>query len=230
MDEPTIEAKVREHRSILGEIGGGTPTALDGLVLGSHSVLTIESKFTEPEFGRCGQTQRSTISRRDIRFDPAFSKSKAINCTGDHAVGSDLKSTTAAHSRACRLTVQDGGRKPRRYWDIAPDVFKPELLEPGRRCPFATDAYQLMRNVCFAHEWAKQKGLADYGFLVLLVDGSPKAAVLRARVDAFRTMLLTDSAIRIGVTSYEDVAGVLEEGGETTLARWLRRRIRSVFP
>src|SRR3954453_14405534 len=32
LDAPTVETEVREHRKLLGEIGGGTPTALDALV------------------------------------------------------------------------------------------------------------------------------------------------------------------------------------------------------
>src|SRR4051794_35695536 len=50
---PAIDAEVREHHALLGESGGGTPTALDGLLTSGHAVVTIESKFTEREFGPC---------------------------------------------------------------------------------------------------------------------------------------------------------------------------------
>jgi hypothetical protein len=67
---PDIDAEVREHRGLLGEIGGGTPTALDVLVTSPEAVLTIESKFTEREFGSCGQFRPSKVNGRDIRFNP----------------------------------------------------------------------------------------------------------------------------------------------------------------
>ena len=137
---PDIDAEVRELRALLGETGGGTPTALDGLI-------------TEREFGSCGQLKPNNVKPPDRRFDPEHPERRFANCTGMHAVGSDLKWTTQPAGARCRLTVPDGTRRPRHYWDVAPQLFLPPVLTTPQRCPFSTDAYQLMRNLAFAHEW-----------------------------------------------------------------------------
>lgn len=111
---PDIDAEVREHHALLGEIGGGTPTALDGLTTSTRAVLTIESKFTEREFGSCGQVKPTQAKPPDPRFDHDHPKARFANCTGMHAVGSDQKPTTQAKNAPCRLTVLDGKRTPRR--------------------------------------------------------------------------------------------------------------------
>jgi hypothetical protein len=115
-----VEAEVRRHRSVLGEIGGGTPTALDALVTWDEGVLTVESKFNEPEFGSCGQLKPLRMKLDDPRYNPGFPELREANCSGHHAVGSDRKPTTSPLGAACRLTVKDGGRAPRRYWAVAP--------------------------------------------------------------------------------------------------------------
>jgi hypothetical protein len=80
-----LDAEVREHHRLLGEVGGGTPTALDGLATSSEAVLTIESKFTEREFGACGQIKFGKVKETDARFDPNDPSKRFRNCTGDHA-------------------------------------------------------------------------------------------------------------------------------------------------
>jgi hypothetical protein len=224
-----IDAEVREHRQLLCEVGGGTPTALDGLVTSANAVLTIESKFTEPEYGSCGQIKLARVRATDPRFDIADPIKKFRNCTGAHAVGSDLKPTTTALAAACRLTVKDGRRQPRRYWDVAPHLFQPSVLQTPRPCPFASDAYQLMRNLAFAHEWAAKNELPWFGFLVALVDGAPKAKVLRDRVADFKQLLLPTIRDQVGVISYQQMADILDDYGEIALASWIRERLTAVI-
>jgi hypothetical protein len=223
-----VDAEVRQHHQLLGEVGGGTPTALDGLATSANVVLTIESKFTEPEFGPCGQIKFAKVKPTDWRFDPAEPTTKFRNCTGDHAVGSDLKPTTAQQAAACRLTVKDGRRQPRRYWDVAPNLFLPSVIQTPQPCPFASDAYQLMRNLAFAHEWAAKYELAWFGFLVALVDHAPKAKVLRDHVAGFKQLLLPNVRDRVGVASYQQIADVLDDHGETQLSTWIRERLTAV--
>lgn len=222
---PEIDAEVRKHHALLGEVGGGTPTALDGLAVSNHAVLTIESKFTEREFGACGQIKAAKVKSHDSRFEPAQPAKRFANCSGLHGVGSDLKPTTIPLGAACRLTVQDGKRKPRRYWEVAPHLLLPPVLATPQPCPFATDAYQLMRNLAFAQEWAAKYKLPWFGFLVALVDGAPKAPELRKRVAAFRQLLKPDVRDRVGVVSYECIADVLDQHSEELLASWLRKRL-----
>jgi hypothetical protein len=222
---PDIDAEVREHHALLGELGGGTPTSLDGLITSAAGVLTIESKFTEREFASCGQIKPSKVRPADPRFDRDHPDRRFANCTGMHAVGSDQKWTTKPAGATCRLTVPDGRRQPRRYWEIAPELFMPEVLATPRRCPFSTDAYQLMRNLAFASEWAKTKGLPWFGFLVALVDAAPRTHQLLHRLAEFTGLLKPDLRDRVGVISYERLADVLDQHGEDELASWVRTRV-----
>ena len=222
---PDIDAEVREHRRLLGEMGGGTPTALDGLVTTSRGVLTLESKFTEPGFGSCGQIKAEKVKWPDPRFDPEAPDKRFANCNGMHAVGSDQKWTTQSARKPCRLTVIDGKRQPRRYWDVAPHVFVPDILSTPQRCPWSTDAYQLMRNFVFAREWAMTHRLECFGFLVVLVDAAPHASELRRRVADFKTLLRPELRDRVGVISYEELGSILFAHGEADLADWLETRL-----
>ncbi len=222
---PDIDAEVREHRRLLGEVGGGTPTALDGLLTTSLSVLTLESKFTEPEFGSCGQIKAKKVKPPDPRFDPANREKRFANCNGMHAVGSDQKWTTQGARKPCRLTVVDGKRQPRRYWDVAPHLFVPDILSTPQQCPWATDAYQLMRNLVFAREWAMTHQLEWFGFLVMLVDAAPHASELRQRVADLKMLLRPELHDRVGVISYEHLGSILLGHGEIDLADWVKTRL-----
>jgi hypothetical protein len=223
-----IAAEVREHREVLGETGAGTPTSLDGLVRWNDGVLTIESKFCEAEFGSCGQVKTAIVKPPDPRAKGLPAGRAVANCTGWHAVGSDTKPSTARFDAACRLTVADSRRAPRRYWDVAPHLFLPEILDTPRRCPFASDAYQLMRNVAFAHEWPSRPTDGWFGTLICLVDQSPHAAELRKRVERFRALLRAELRTRVGIVSYERIADVLSMKGEARLGSWVHQRITKV--
>jgi len=224
-----IETEVREHRGVLNEIGGGTPTALDGLVWWPSGVMTIESKFTEQEFGGCSQVRPSKVPASDQRFDPGEPTKGFANCTGRHEVGSDLKPITRPLEAACRLTVRDRNRRPRLYWDLAPELFNPDVYELGRPCPFCGDRYQLMRNISFAYKWARDRDLPHFAFMVMLVDSAPASDKMRSAVEKVRGLLLREHRSRLGVISYEQLADVLEHRhGEKSLADWTRQRIADV--
>jgi restriction endonuclease-like protein len=227
---PDIDAELREHRALLGEIGGGTPTALDGLLTSTRALLTIESKFTEREFGSCGQVKATKVKPPDPRFDHEHPNARFANCTGIHGVGSDQKPTTRAKNAPCRLTVQDGKRSPRRYWDVAPDLFLPSVLTTPQPCPFSTDSYQLMRNVAFAQAWADKHRLTWFGFLVTLVDAAPKTSQLRARIASFKRLLKPDVRDRVGILSYEQLADVLDRHDEGDLGSWVWTRLAVALP
>lgn len=225
----TVETEVRDHRDVLNEIGGGTPTALDGLVRWGSGVVTIESKFTEREFGGCSQFKPWKVTASDPRFVLDDPKRRFADCTGPHDKGSDLKPATQPLNAACRLTIRDRNRLSRLYWDLAPELFGPDVYALARPCPFRGDTYQLMRNMSFAYKWARDNGLADFGFLVMLVDSAPAATTMRSTVEEFRGLLLREQRPHLGVIAYEDVAELLEEQhGEQALARWIRQRIVKV--
>lgn len=222
-----VAAEVREHREVLGETGGGAPTSLDGLVRWSGGVLTIESKFCEAEFGTC-QVKTVIVKPPDARAKGLSIGRPVANCTGRHGMGSDTKPSTAHLNAACRLTIADGRRAPRRYWDVAPHLFLPEILVTPRRCPFASDAYQLMRNIAFARQWPSRPVDGWFGTLICIVDGSPYAVRLREHVERFRALLRPELRTRVGIVSYERIADVLCASGEANLARWVRQRITHV--
>ena len=226
---PDICTEVREYRDVLRETGGGTPTALDALATWGNAALTIESKFCESEFGSCGQIRPHKTKPRDQRHRPDEPNRMVSDCDGWHAVGSDHKPTTAPLQAACRLTVRDGRRAPRRYWDVAPHLFLPAVTAIPRPCPFSGDGYQLMRNLAFAHEWPARGPEDFYGFVVCVVDASPRAVVLRERFNAFTEMLQPTVRAHVGLVSYEQIAATLDAHGEPLLSSWIVGRIRDVF-
>lgn len=223
-----IAAEVREHGTVLGETSAGTPTSLDGLMQWSAGVVTIESKFCEAGFGACGQIKTLLVKPPDPRSEGAPAGRRVANCTGEHGVGSDSKPSTAERKSACRLTVPDGRRAPRRYWEVAPYLFTPAVLKVQQRCPFSSDNYQLMRNLAFAHEWPHRSADGWFGTLICLVDRSPHSTELRERVNCFRLLLRRELRDRVGVLSYEHIADLLAAHGEADLAAWVRRRITDV--
>lgn len=231
LTDTDVATEVRQHRHVLGELGGGTPTALDGLLEWPAGVVTIESKFTERTFEGCSQASPSRARPADDQLDRDRPDRIDRNCSGNHEVGSDLKPSTKALGAACRLTVQDGRRTPRRYWELAPNIFQDWVcMIPARPCPFASTSYQLMRNIAFAFAWARERKRPYYGFVVTIVDSSPKSATLRGQIADFRMMLLPEVAQRVGVISYEQIAGLLDAHNEHDLASWIRDQINRGIP
>jgi hypothetical protein len=212
--EPVIVCEDRSHPEVLNEKGGRSiPTSPDVLVRWPGFVLTVESKFREG-LGPCGQT-KSRKTKTHGKEDPA--------CTGDYAPGSDRKTETDA---ACRLTIWDGKREPRRYWEVAERLFRPAVLEvPSRPCPFADGRYQLMRNITFASEFARLNDLQGFAFLVAYVAGSPSAMHTETLAAEFADMLLPDARTRFGLVSYEAIASIVAQHRYQALAIWLTQRI-----
>jgi hypothetical protein len=214
-EEPSIICEDRSHPEILNETGGRSiPTSPDVLIRWPGCVLTIESKFREV-LGNCGQTKPRKTKSRD-KEPPA--------CTGDHAEGSDRKTGTDA---ACRLTIWDGQREPRKYWEVAERLFEPEVLAtPARPCPFANGHYQLMRNFTFAAEFARCNTLPEFAFVVAYVAGSPSAAHTEELAGEFEQMLLPDVRSRFGLVAYETIAEIAAAHDDPGLADWIGTRIR----
>jgi hypothetical protein len=208
-DEPVIECEVRSHRDLLNEYGTNNPTSPDALIRWPNFVLTVESKFRE-QLGRCGQVKKTEDGQA---------------CSGNHEEGSDLRTKTDA---TCRLTIQEGKRTPRLYWEVGKSVFLPEILAvPRRPCPFADGSYQLMRNINFAAAFAAKEGLPSYGFIVAYVAAASSAKKhMGAQINRFREMLLPDVRDRFGAISYENIAVIARKHGDGALADWIERRLR----
>ena len=159
-------------------------------------------------------------------------------CTGTYGTGSDQKTHTMA---PCRLQTWDGTRAPRLYWQIAWELFRPEVLVPnGRACPFAGPSFQLMRNLALARAagapYSKRENRhgapvvkpREWALLVAHVGEHPAAAAHRAELAAFNELLLPDVRDRVGLVTYEQITNVLRAHSLPELAEWVDQRIRSV--
>jgi len=204
---PRIECEYSDP-DLLNEKGGiSTPTSIDVLARWSDLILTIESKFTESGFGACSQPKNGA-------------------CNGSFASGSDLRTRTSA---PCRLMVWEGRRTPRLYWDIGATLFRPEIITaPLRPCPFASDHYQLMRNLALACAAAQRSSHVRFAFIVAFVEGAPHARELMTTVNHFRDALRTEIRSVVGMVSYEAIAEILRRWKERKLAEFLNRRLASV--
>ncbi len=199
---------------LLGETGLGTATNIDILLSSEDAVVCIESKFrvdAQEGFGRCRQATTGA-------------------CGGYHGPGSDMKTGTDAW---CRLTVQDGRRDPRRYWEVGHGHFRDEVFveqSASETCPFR-DTYQLMRNYLTASLLAERRGQTDFGVMGLVPRGS--RAALADGVHDFKTdVAMPSGADRVAVADYEDWVSVLEVGSEQAggLASFLRPLLTGVSP
>jgi hypothetical protein len=113
-----------EHR--VSTLDEPRPTSVDAFFNGPTKV-TVEVKFTEPEFGRC--------SRPLLRpQDPSFARG---HCDG---------SFTIQRNRTKRCSLSELGVN---YWQFVPHLFVWTAEEDYRPCPL-NFTYQLIRNVLAA--------------------------------------------------------------------------------
>jgi hypothetical protein len=220
--DPELLCEVRGRRDVLNEIGGSNATCPDVLVEWPSLTLTIESKFTE-HLSPCGQI--------DLRQRQGRTEIRPKKCSGNHELGSDLRTRTDA---ACRLTVPEnegrrGYRSERWYWKVGAGLFRQDVLAPPRSpCPFADGKYQLMRNLCFAAALAaKHSSRHDFAFVLAYVGQAKSASGSEADFAAFHEMLLPEAAARTGAITYEKIAAMLKENGQGELAEWVDERLRA---
>lgn len=169
-------------RSLLNEYGS-VPTNLDAVLTYPGLVVTVESKLTEP-FGGCSQVKNGAGSGR---YEP----------------GSDLKTGTAA---ACRLTVPDGQRTARRYFEVMNQLAGPDAITEGQPCPIAGPGYQVMRNVASAARLGEHLGTdwrAVFAFPASRQHDSVKA------MESVRRLLTPANASRMLILDYDHLADQL---------------------
>jgi hypothetical protein len=213
-----LKCEMRDRRDVLNEYGGSNPTCPDVVIDWSDAVMTVESKFTE-HLGTCGQIKAQKIKRPDGR-----KVTRPPACSGNHEIGSDLRTRTAA---ACRLTIQERTRLPRLYWDVGRRLFRPDVLTPPRQpCPFRDRQYQLMRNICFAARLSELQRRPTFGFLLVYVAAAPVAHDSEHDFAEFKAMLLPEVARLAGAISYEQIEEIVRRHEQTALADWLGLRIR----
>jgi hypothetical protein len=192
-------------RDLLGETGAGIATNVDALLMAEDVVICVESKFivdAAEGFGRCSQASKGT-------------------CLGYHGAGSDTRGTAAS----CRLTIKDGRRDPRCYWELGRGHFRDEVFAeqtPSQVCPYR-DTYQLMRNYLTASELARRDGKPYFGAIGIAPSG--RSSVIREGVQRFvDDVLLPENRNCVAAVAYEDYLALLEDGSReaNSLAAFLR--------
>jgi hypothetical protein len=212
----------KQAPGLLNEIGGGTPSSLDALLTTPRTVVAVESKFAvdaNAGFGGCGQ----------------YHGRKHRKCAGFHGAGSDLVQHTQVTAAACRLTIPDGTRTPRWYWDLGRRWFRAEVFAEqmdSEICPFRDSNFQLMRNFLFAAAHAEQQGKEHFGVLVLCSQRRDQKLI--GQVKVFQTEILQDShRSQVAVVHYERLIGLLSASSATAahdLAAFLTESINKVLP
>lgn len=206
---------------LLNEQGGGTPSSIDGLLTAPRAVVAVEAKFAADAaagFGGCGQFHTNDKPRK---------------CAGFHGPGSDLVPHTQGAAAACRLTIPDGRRAPRRYWDLGRSYFRPEVFTEnmGLKCSFRDGHFQLMRNFLFAAASADLEAKEYFGVLVLCSSRCDRK--LAGQIATFRAEILQEPfRSRVALVHYERLIELLAASTTTAaqeLGTFLRERIATVF-
>ena len=218
----SVEIEKRDP-DLLNENGGGTPSSLDALLTTPLVAVAVETKFASDAaagFGGCGQYHTQGKTRK---------------CVGFYGHGSDLVPRTQAAAAACRLTIADGRRSPRRYWELGQQFFRSKVFaeQTGfERCPFRDSNFQLMRNFLFAAAYAELHRKKYFG--VLIVCSKQRDHRLREQLAEFRSEIVLPSYDQqVRLVYYEDWIEILTDSGAQVgrdLAKYLKERIESVIP
>ena len=191
----------RECPELLSETGDGLqPTSIDVFLESEDAVVCIESKFASDAASGVGPCPQ--VSGRH---------SRPGRCRGFHGRGSDLAGTDAW----CRLSIADGERPPRLYWELAKRCFTPDVFvqqSEDEKCPFY-EMYQLMRVFLFADQYALRHHKSHFAVLVMAPER--RATKLRRQITAFRPMLLLQLRERLQFASYESFVNALISVGGT---------------
>lgn len=183
---------------LLGETGLGTPTNVDVYSDCDQAAVCIEAKFIHDAaegFGSCGQAKNNDGK---------------LACAGYYGSGSDLRTKTAV---PCRLTVPEGRRNARKYWELGKPYFLPSVFAEqtkGQDCPFKGPHFQLMRNFLFAATAAKSK--KSFGVLAIVPEAT--SARVRSQVKSFQSKVLKpEYRGHVAVAAYEDLIQLLGRSG-----------------
>lgn len=166
-------------RGLLNEYGG-IPTNLDAVLTYPGLIVTVESKLTEP-FGGCGQYKNGA-------------------CGGRYETGSDRKTRTLS---PCRLSIPDGDRTARRYFEVMQQLATPEAIGEGRPCPFAGPGYQVMRNIAAAARLGEQHGTDWVAVFAFPASRQPDSVTA---LEGVRQLLTPANASRVLILDYDRLA------------------------
>ena len=168
-------------RSLLGE---RRPTQVDVLLHNETSVVMLECKFTEAGGGPCSQPNRR----------PSGAHQGLRQCDGNYR-----EQTNPVNGKTARCALSAKGI---RYWEHIPTYFDLAADQDYEPCPFAGPAYQYMRNLLAAGEWARRrkKKRVAFGLVYVAGEGFPVSAEVadpESEWGQFITGLRPDSPVAI---------------------------------
>ena len=85
-----------------------------------------------------------------------------------------------------------------------------------------------MRNLTYAQAYADRDDLPLSGFLVAYCSGANNARHSEADFGRFHSMLRPELDNKVGMISYEAIAGTLRDEGERVFADWLNDKLERV--
>lgn len=203
--------------SLLGE---RTPTAVDVLLHSKRQAVLLECKFTEPGGGPCSQPKPLSSGRHK----------GLIQCDGNYR-----EQVNPINNKAARCALSAKGI---RYWQFIPAYFDLDSGRDYEPCPFAGPAYQYMRNVIAAGQWARRKKMDRVAFALIYAAGnsypvSNEAADTQSEWAKFVASLRSDSSVVVQAISYQRLLEIWcrshpDDRVLAELDRWVTERICSV--
>jgi hypothetical protein len=204
--------------SLLGE---RRPTQVDVLLHNQTSVVMLECKFTEAGGSPCSQpNHRPSGAHQGLR-----------QCDGNYH-----EQTNPVNGKTARCALSAKGI---RYWEHIPTYFDLNADHDYGPCPFAGPAYQYMRNLLAAGEWARRrkKERAAFGLVYVAGEGFPVSAEVAdpgSEWNQFIARLRPDSAVAAKAISYQALLQTWrqclpEDDVLADLGSWVDGKINSHF-
>jgi hypothetical protein len=205
-------------RSLLGE--RPSTTQVDVLLHNETSVVMLECKFTEAGGGPCSQPQPLTSGRHR----------GLIQCDGNYR-----EQHNPANGKTARCALSAKGI---RYWKHIPTYFGLNADYDYEPCPFAGPAYQYMRNLLAAGEWAsrRKKKRGAFGLVYVAGDGFPVSVEVTdpgSEWGRFIARLRPDSPVAVKAVSYQALLQIWheclpEDEVVGDLAAWVEEKVQGV--
>jgi hypothetical protein len=175
-------------RSLLGE--RQSTTQVDVLLHNETSVVMLECKFTETGGGPCSQPNRR----------PSGAHQGLRQCDGNYH-----EQTNPVNGKTARCALSAKGI---RYWEHIPTYFNLAGDQDHKPCPFAGPAYQYMRNLLAAGEWARRrkKEQAAFGLVYVAGEGFPMSLEVAdpgSEWGRFISLLRPNSPVVVKAISYQ---------------------------
>jgi hypothetical protein len=199
-------------------LGERRPTQVDVLLHDETSAVMLECKFTEAGGGPCSQPRPlASGGHQGVR-----------QCDGNYH---EQRNPVNGKTARCALSA-----KGIRYWEHIPAYFDLAADQNHEPCPFAGPAYQYMRNVLAAGEWAKRHGKvrAAFGLVYVAGEGFPMSVEVadpQSVWGQFTARLHPDSPVAVKAVSYQALLQAWRQclpGDEVLadLAAWVEEKIR----